>query len=294
MITWQMFIALFAPTAFFLCFFLVLAVWPRCFVYVRLYLVLPFRGRGEAITTSHPVSDEELERLPREQRDPLAVGIARLGACGFAVATHVRSCTDSGWGVAAVLLNESGGASAQVMAMRHELPDLPPFSNDCVTFCTEFSDETAMVTTNSGVGVFRPDPTCDSVLWPGMRDLGLLYRLHAARVDRRRGGRQTRLPSPEAAFAYAVAHEAKTLWRQVEAGDYWFDAAGGAFRRTLKGSFLQHWKLLWPWKQRLIDHHDQNLRRALREVGMGTPEEYSPDPKDEVKPALAYHSATAR
>jgi hypothetical protein len=291
MVTWQMFIAAFSPAALFLCMFLIVAVWPKLSPYLKLYFVLPFNSRGKAISPSEPLTDAERERLPREQREALDAGIRRLKPLGFSLATLSRANADSGWGVGAVLLDERDCLSAHVQVTRLELPDLPPVGSESVAFCTEFTDDTAILTTNFGLNVARPGALCDSVRWPGMRDVEVLYRLHSGRVARDRGGRQPKLPPRDAVFAHVLHHEQRALWTQVEAGYYRFDPDDGVFRMTLKGGFLLHWKLLRPWKPILLARDEQKLRRVLRELGMGTPEEYPPDPKDEVKPALAYHSA---
>ena len=270
---------------------LLMLVAPRAFVYINLLLIDPLKNRGDPASPSEAVSQAELDRLPPEQRAALDSGTRRVAELGFNVATHGRARSESGWTLGAVLLNESEGTSGHVMVTRIELPDFPPVSSDNLGFCTEFEDGTAILTVNDGQTVFRPDPLCDTVRWPGMCDPAVLYRLHAARVARDRRGRPTRLPTPEGAFAYMVAMDMKTLWRQAEAGYLRFDAADGVFRRTLTGAYVFRWKMLWPWKQRLAARHERKLRAVLEELGMGTPEQYSPDPKGAVPPGLHYESA---
>lgn len=124
-----------------------------------------------------------------------------------------------------------------------------------------------------------------------MHDLVLLYRVHAGRLERERGSREPVLPRPADTARHLVKRELETLWRQVDAGYLWFDAGANVFRRTLKGSYLMYWKTLRPWKQRLAAAQERKLRRVLQDLGMGAPEEYSPDPKDaDAPPALSYES----
>jgi hypothetical protein len=270
---------------------LVVFLLPWLFMQVDRYVGQPLRSRGEATVTSDPLPDAEFERLPQEVRLALEAGARRLTSLGFAPAARARSVTDNVLGAAIALTNEQEGASGLVMATRSEVADLPPIHSDHVSLCTEFTDGWAIITVNGGSTVFRPDPDADSVRWRGMRDLDVLYRLHAARVERDGKGRPSTLPAPEAAFDYLVAQELRVLWRQVEAGYLWFDASDRSFRRTLRGALVIYWKLLWPWKQRLEAADERKLRRVLRELGMGSPEEYAPNPKDEAAPALAYGSA---
>jgi hypothetical protein len=285
------YIALVCAVALMWCVGALLVVWPLLYVRVKQYLLLPLRSRGEAASISKPLSEAELERMPKEQREAMDAGIGRLEPLGFSLAVLSRTFSDTSWAAGATLLNERETVAAQVVATRTELPNRPPVGSESVAFFTEFTDESDILTTNFGVGIFKPDPLIDTVRWPGMRDLEVLYRFHTARVARDRGERCPKLPPPEAVLAHLGYHDTRTFRRQVDAGYMWFDADDEVFRRTLKGAFVFHWKLLWPWKQIRAAREERKLRRVLREVGMGTPEDYSPNPKDEVKPALAYHSA---
>ena len=63
-----------------------------------------------------------------------------------------------------------------------------------VTFRTEFTDGTSIVTSNSSSsGCFPQDPDVSSIRCPDVSDLSLLYRFHRARIDRHPGRRTATL-----------------------------------------------------------------------------------------------------
>ena len=261
----------------------------RLYTAVMCYVVLPLRNRGNACPASVELPESEVQRLPTEQREALEAARAPLERCRFSLAAFGRAVDENIATVGSTWLNERDGTSALVMATRVQIPDFPAVVSVVVSFCTEFSDNSALVTVNDSPHCFPPDPHCDTLRWPGMYDIELLYRLHAARVARDRGGLNTKLPSADEVIRYTAAADTKTLWRYVEAGYLWFDAGDGVFRRALKGALLMSWRMLWPWNQRLAASSDRKLRRELQLLGMGVPEDYRPDPQDSpARPALSY------
>ena len=102
-----------------------------------------------------------------------------------------------------------------------------------------------------------------------MNDAAVLHRLHAARLAKDRGGRETKLPAVEDVPNYIRLQNSKTYDRQIEAGYFWFDAGTGEVVKTTRGAFVFYWRLLWPLKQRNQRMYEEKLRRVLADVGMG-------------------------
>jgi hypothetical protein len=267
--------------------------WPWVVSGMTGYLVLPLRSRGEGMPATPELVEVSPEETPADEREALACAARQLDVAGYRFVKQLRQigAFPTTEAVFSLWLHPVERVMAEAIAIRVRRTDLPDFRNDVCTFEAEFSDGSTVVTTNAPDGVFRPDPARDSLRWPGMEDLSVLHRLHVARVARLRRGRDLVLPPAEEAVAYLRAGELKELWRQVAAGYMWFDADGNTFRRTLKGAFLMYWKLLWPWKQRLASRNEQKLRRELRDLGMGTPEDYRPSPQGPEPPQrIAYAS----
>lgn len=139
-----------------------------------------------------------------------------------------------------------------------------------MTFLTQFSDGTAIVTSNtSSAGVFPRDPKVSSVRCPGIRDFGLLYRFHRARVERARGGRAATLDHMKDARTRMENDWTQTFERLVGAGYYSIDQARELYVPTLKGAFLMTYRLLPPFKQIQKLRRDRLAERTLRELGFG-------------------------
>jgi hypothetical protein len=263
----------------------VLFLLPFAWLLMMRYLVLPLRARGTGMPADPEFLQTDISQMPPHVARQFARAARQLLSCGFQVGAHVRGVEHVPGSDAhvSVWLHPADGASAHVIDVKCEIPGSARCDSYVVTFCTEFADDAAVVTSTSPqISCFCPDPKCDTVRWPGMDDLPVVYRLHAARVERARQGRATFLPARDQVVAYLRATNTRTLWRQVAAGYFWFDAPSGAFRRTLRGSFLMYWRLLWPWKQLRCSRLDRKLRRAIAEVGMGRPEDYPMRPTSEL------------
>ena len=263
---------------------------------VNWYLLGPLKNRREK---RFPANRELIEVRPESHSPDEARTHANAGRqlrrVGFSLVAFARP-VETAKSVDASMslwLHPVEKVAAVVIAVGVERPDHPGKSTDVCGFHTEFADGALVGTSNAGRAVFRPNPAEDEVRWPGMFDLSVLHRLHVARVARARGGREVKLPPPEQALARVRENEHAVLLRQAQAGYMWFDPSCDAFRLTLKGALFMRWKMLWPWRDWLAAQYERKLRRVLREVGMGMPEDYSPHPKDaDAPPGLSYASAT--
>jgi hypothetical protein len=135
------------------------------------------------------------------------------------------------------------------------------------SFHTRFTDDTGIEIGNSPTaGVFVPNRAVDSLRWPAMKEPVFLYDLHRRRVERLRGERQLKPPppaDPAASIQWLLDLHHRTVRRQFDHGYYWRDEAAGVYCKTIKGTFLMTWKLLWPWKQLRLARHARKLRREL-------------------------------
>jgi hypothetical protein len=254
--------------------------YPSIRLFVLRYIVIPLRARGEREPRHPEHVSIDMSELPEPNRRYHQRAARQAVALGFTAAAHLRSperpkhrltAFTSAW------LNPAEGTSLQVISVHKPLSRTGRASVQ-MTFCTEFTDETAIITSSSGASVFVRDPLCDSVRWPTMNDAFVLYRLHAQRVARVKPGRQTTLPAPVDVQAYMRLRNDQIYQRQQDAGYFWFDPATDEMVKTLKGALIMYWKLLWPWKQRIQLQHAAKLRRVLMEVGMGQPEDYPARP----------------
>ena len=94
----------------------------------------------------------------------------------------------------------------------------------------------------------------------------LLYELHRRRVERLRAQRVLAFEpaiEPGASIKWLRDLHDRTVQRQFAAGYYRHDEGAGVYRKTVKGTFLMTWKLLWPWKQIRLARHARKLRREL-------------------------------
>ena len=268
--------------------------WPWLVLLFKWYVQGPLKNRRESeFPARRQFTAVSRDALPPDEVTAHAAAERQLVAQGYTLAAHfvpalILKYTQSS---VSLWLQPLEKAMALVMAVRVKRPDFPARANDFCTLHTLFVDGSSVETTNAGREAFPPDPACDMVRWPGMFDLSVLHRLHVARVALFRRGRDATLPPPEHALQFLQEQEQMGHLHRARSGHLWFDAGQDAFRLTLKGAASMRWKLLWPWKQRLASRHERRLRRVLAEVGMGTPEQYAPHPKDaEAPPGLSYES----
>jgi hypothetical protein len=260
---------------------LLLLLFPFLYILFMRYIGLPLRAIGKRQMLDPDFVSVEIPGISEKLRVYHERGARQLAPLGFVAAAHLHGAEHIPYSDSYVSawLNAAEGSSAQIISVVVRNPALGIETvNSIITLCTEFADQTAIVTSSAGKSVFVPDPLCDTIRWPMMNDAEVLYRLHHARVARSRQGRETLLPPADGVTAYIRLQNVKTFQRQVDAGYFRLVADQGAIAKTLKGAFFMYWKLLWPWKQIQARTHLQKLRRMLAEVGMGKPEDYPPHP----------------
>ena len=143
-------------------------------------------------------------------------------------------------------------------------------------FRTEFTDETSIITTNSGSGgVFPRDPNVAGISSPALQDIGELYRLHRARVAYHRGSRKPTIPVFKDATASLQNEHHKTFERLITARYYDYDPASDEYIPTMRGAFLMTYKMLTPFKQIQKRRKQTAAVKEMRRVGF---ERLAPQP----------------
>lgn len=238
-----------------------------------MYIYAPFKIRRQQ------AKDVRVHYVPIELPD-LAPEVAQafvdasrgLVACGFQALGHLTHYTHktAQESYVSIWVNPSGVDHAQIIGVctPSELQGLRVVT--LVTFRTEFSDGTSIVTTSSSsAGVFPRDPKVSPVRCPGIRDFALLYRFHRARVDRDRGRRTATLDHVKDARTRMENEWTETFQRLIGAGYYSLDQTRQKYVPTLKGAFLMTYRLLPPFKQIQRFQRDRLTERTLRELGFG-------------------------
>lgn len=237
------------------------------------YLVAPFKVKRRQTREDEPRYEPvELTQLPPDVAWTFHQAAADLSVLGFRATAHLTQnlARTSQSSVASVWVNEAAGDIAQVLAVRTASPTGGVKLVTLVTFRSEFTDGTSIVTSNTASpGVFPPDPRTDSTTCPGIHDLPLLYRFHRARVARDAAGRTADARAALDGAAYMRAEHVRTFRRLVEAGYYTHNPETRRYEPTLKGAFGMTYRLLWPWKQINLSRRHRKADRLLRELGFG-------------------------
>jgi hypothetical protein len=243
--------------------------------FIRLYIALPLKHRGDPSPVLPQLVDIDPSNFPPYVAQQFTNIARAFAALGFTAGSHLRMRTmrqgtetyTSAW------LAPQQGTSAHFTFVR-ATTDVVTHDNTSISFCTQFDDGSAIFTGNFDRSIFVPDPKVDIVRWRGMTDPFVLHEFHRKRVERDAGNRGKIVPTPEQTKEHTIYWNDRAMKRQVEAGYYWLDERENVYRRTTKGAFFITWKLLRPWKQLLQAKDERKLRRALRDVGMLPPEQY--------------------
>lgn len=238
-----------------------------------MYVYAPFKIRRKQVKDVKvdyvPI---ELSELAPEVARAFVEASRRLVACGFRALGHLTHYTHktAQESYVSIWVNPAGVDHAQIIGVctPSELQGLRVAT--LVTFRTEFTDGTSIVTTSSSsAGVFPRDPKVSAVRCPGIRDFALLYRFHRARVERDRARRTATLDRVKDARTRMENEWTETYQRLIRAGYYTLDPAGQQYVPTLKGAFLMTYRLLRPFKQIQRRKRDRLAERTLRELGFG-------------------------
>ena len=118
-----------------------------------------------------------------------------------------------------------------------------------VEFCTGYSDGSEIDTNNSKIpGAFKTVPEKRVFQYPGIRDIGRLYRLHVQEVSRSGGARRKELPAAGHEEAHFRRSFLRDFDRQVEVGYFTYDTFSGDYRPTWLGAYGMVWRSLFGGK----------------------------------------------
>ena len=243
------------------------------YLFIALYVYAPLKIRRNQVKRARELyTPIELPQLPTDVSGAFYVASPTLQACGFHALGHLRhhvgpTGQDS---FVSIWVNAALNDSAQIIGICTPSSLASIKAVTLVTFRTEFSDDTSIVTSNtSSLGVFPRDPKVSAIRCPGVRDLALLYRFHRARVERDRNGRQATLQRVKDPVSRMQSEHAETYERLVKAGYYTLNGLSESYVPTLKGAYLMTYRLLPPFKQIQRIRRNALANRTLRQLGFG-------------------------
>jgi hypothetical protein len=253
-----------------------LAALPAAFgVYLLLamYVYAPLKVKQKEVKPLDVCFDPvQIDDLPNDVVEAFYKGSQGLAACGFRSLGTVRRYSpeyDSDSFVS-VWVNASAKDAAQVIGVRTPSPLGGHKVATLVTFGTEFTDETQILTSNTkSAGVFPKHPLASPIRCPGVLDYPLLYRFHRARVQRDARGRTPTLERVTDPAEVMRREHAETFDFLTRAGYFVLNQADQCYEATLKGAYLMTYRLLPPFKQIQKLRRDRLADRTLRELGFG-------------------------
>jgi hypothetical protein len=243
------------------------------YLLVALYVYAPLKVRRKEVKPLDVHFDPvEIPDLPadvseaffRASRDLAAAGFRATGTIGR---HNAESSSDS---FVSVWINPSVSDAAQIIGVLTPSPMGGYKVVTLVTFGTEFTDRTEILTGNSpSPSVFPSDPLASYIRCPGVWDCDLLYRFHQARVRRDARGRIPTLERIIDPVEVMRIEHTQTFERLIAAGYYALNTSARRYEPTLKGAYLMTYKLLPPFKQIQKLRRDRLADRTLRELGFG-------------------------
>jgi hypothetical protein len=238
-----------------------------------MYIYAPFKiRRQQSKDIEVDYRPIELPELPPEVAQAFYEASRGLVACGFHALGHLThySHNTAQNSYVSIWVNPPAHDEAQIIGVCTPSQVQGVRVVTLVTFRSEFSDGTSIVTSNtSSAGVFPRDPKVSAIRCPGIRDFALLYRFHRARVDRDRSGRTATLDHVMDARSRMENEWTQTYERLIRAGYYSLDESHQQYVPTLKGAFFMTYRLLPPFKQIQKFRRNQLAERALHQLGFG-------------------------
>jgi hypothetical protein len=238
-----------------------------------LYAYAPFKTKVSQVKRVQELYEPiEISHLPPEVSQAFFEAAPRLASMGFVSigAVEHQVLKNNQRAFVSIWVKKPEMDFAQVIGVTTYNPQVGLRVETPVTFRTEFTDDTYMVTSTSKFrSVFPVDRRCSAVRCPGFSDFQLLYRLHRARVEQDRGSRAATLHRVQDPVSRLEMEHTETYVRLVKAGYYKLDSEQQRYVPTLKGAFFMTYRLLPPFKQ--ISHflRWRTTNRTLRRLGFG-------------------------
>lgn len=240
---------------------------------LALYVYAPFKTKfGQVKRVQELYEPIEISQLPLEVSQAFLEAAPRLASMGFvSIGTVEHQVPNNNQrAFVSIWIKKPEMDCAQIIGVTIYNPQIGLKVETPVSFRTEFTDDTYMVTSTSKFrSVFPPDRLCSAVRCPGFSDFKLLYRLHRARVEQDRGSRTATLHRVQDPVSRLELEHTETYARLVNAGYYELDSEKQRYVPTLKGAFFMTYRLLPPFKQ--ISHflRWRATNRTLRQLGFG-------------------------
>ena len=221
------------------------------------------------IHADQPLKEIPLELLPPKLLQAFSRVAPALAAAGFrcTVAVEARGQVSGSDGYVALWVNDSTNDTVQVISAVSALETVLT-----IGFITSFDDGTLVATSNAtSTSVFRRLPNEYSVQLPGIWDMGLLYKIHAARVSHfAKPGSVTCAVAGGSEIGYLDSLSARVFDSQVQEGLLHYSAATHSYRPTFTGAFLMTWSQVWPISFLKREIARRNSVSELKRLGFDT------------------------
>jgi hypothetical protein len=188
----------------------------------------------------------EIEYARQQLPDSYYQHIDSLKALGFSPVAHLynQGQAPNTTLFLTLFINAIQKDTAAVIQIKPALGTIAP--EHYVEFSTEFADGSEVNTHNSRFpGMFSPLPEKEIYRMREIKDPYTLYKIHQYLL-RKRPRAASILPSTGEEIDDFCRSAEKSLTRQVDMGYYYLDSTSQKYRPTLKGAFIQTWKLVWP------------------------------------------------
>jgi hypothetical protein len=239
---------------------------------IYVYGILPLKVRGKnLLTIDVDLAPTTVEDLNETARQGIARAVRDLIPLGFVVVANFKQVrTMASADVIQVLLVHREHGNVGLGHFGGLWTGQRYLQAWTLAFSTRLTSGAMLRTfASKNPTAFPENPRIDSLNIPWLTDGRMLYAVHRARVEQwdRPGGGDVVLPSP----GREREHLLEAIHRQhqwmVDIGYHRPDPATGVYVRTLKGTYLLSWRLLWPLKGMRLRARERRARRALRELG---------------------------
>jgi len=243
--------------------------------YVLIYLAAVDQIRRKQVYSAYPQFEPRAPgSMPPAVRQRFVSDVTRLEELGFSAVAYLHNPgmaerADGRCDVYCVVLrNEESGDLAQLVEMSVRVKHV---SNNAgfATFVAELPGGACVGSSNSPIpGVFRPDPRRRVLAFPDVKDVGRLYRVHRALVERDAPGRKGVLPTAGMEVPHVCEWDAAAVRRQVECGYLYLNESRGTCGHTWKGALVMTAKLMFGIKDVRMALAKARSRATLNSLGL--------------------------
>jgi hypothetical protein len=189
------------------------------------------------------------ETLPPEIVGKIVQAWASLEPAGFTLIAYLSlpNHMPNVYPILAYCINWKTGDTAAVTAVYASQEGVYRLKVSYVEFNAHYDDGSGLDTSNNGgLSSFAPNPSCPNFRFRKINDIGYLYQLHRALVQRYYGERKMVLPVRGEEIEFLSHNVALSCEGQTNLGLLKFDAGASVYRPTVRGAFYMTWAILWP------------------------------------------------